>query len=336
MAEADQAGRDSGSKRVVWAALIGNLLVAATKAGAAIVTGSSAMTSEAVHSFVDTGNELLLLYGMRVAKKRADRDHPAGYGRELYFWSFIVALLVFALGAGVSILQGVYRVLNPEPIESPIVGELVLAAAFLFEGYSWLVSLRQFKKVKGELGYYQAFVKSKDPTLFMVLFEDSAALIGIVIAAIGTVLAARFDMPLADGISSILIGLVLACTSTLLARESKSLLIGEKADSKLIASILQIANRNCGPSRANGVLTIQMAPDQIMAAMSFEFDDQLTAPQIEEMIAHIEHRIHDAHPEVTSLFIKPQNPQQYKNTVRERYGENVAEATQAPQAPVTN
>ena len=337
MADADPDGGDPGSKTAVWAALIGNVLVATTKAGAAAFTGSSAMLSEAVHSFVDTGNEVLLLYGMRVAKKKADRDHPAGYGRELYFWSFIVALLVFALGAGVSIFQGVHRVMNPQPIANAIVSEIVLAASFLFEGWSWVVSVRQFSKAKGELGWWQAFVKSKDPPLFMVVFEDSAALIGIAIAAIGTVLAAHFDMPLADGVSSILIGLVLVCTSTLLARESKSLLIGEKADSKLIKSILDIANGACGTSRANGVLTIQLAPDQIMAAMSFEFDDALTAPQIEEMIADIEHRIHEAHPEVTSLFIKPQNPQQYTRTVRERYGENLADAMREPQKmPATN
>ena len=336
MSEAAPDGAASGSKAVVWAALVGNVLVAATKAGAAVYTGSSAMLSEAVHSFVDTGNELLLLYGMRVAKKKADRDHPAGYGRELYFWSFIVALLVFALGAGVSIYQGVHRVLNPQPMENAVVSEMVLAAAFLFEGWSWLVSLRQFDKAKGTLGYYEAFRKSKDPPLFMVLFEDSAALAGIAIAAVGIALAAHFDMPLADGISSILIGLVLACTSTLLARESKSLLIGERADSRLIKSILEIANQACAPSHANGVLTLQLAPDEIMAAMSFEFDDALTAPQIEEMIADIERRIHAAHPEVTSLFIKPQNPQQYTRTVRERFGENVADATQAPQTPVTS
>ena len=332
MAEVDAGA--AGSRTAVWAALAGNLLVASTKAGAAAFTGSSAMLSEAVHSFVDTGNEVLLLYGMRVAKRKPDHDHPAGYGRELYFWSFVVALLVFALGAGVSILQGVQRVRHPQPIENAIVSEVVLAASFVFEGWSWLVSVRQFRKVKGDMGWWRAFVKSKDPPLFMVVFEDSAALIGIVIAAVGIALAAHFDLPLADGISSILIGLVLACTSTLLLRESKSLLIGEKADSALIRSILEIANAACGSSRANGVLTVQLAPDQIMAAMSFEFDDALTAPRIEEMIADIERRIRDAHPEVTSLFIKPQNPRQYAQTVRDKFGENVADATRAPQTPV--
>ncbi|MBW8857268.1 MAG: cation transporter, partial [Bradyrhizobium sp.] len=258
-----------------------------------------------------------------------------GYGRELYFWSFIVALLVFALGAGVSIFQGVARIRHPQPIENPIVSELVLAAAFLFEGYSWLVSVREFSKAKGELGWWQAFVRSKNPPLFMVVFEDSAATTGILIAASGTELAAHFDMPMADAISSILIGLVLACTSTLLARESKSLLIGEKADSRLVKSILDIANGACGSSRANGVLTIQLAPDQIMAAMSFEFDDALTAPQIEEMVVDIERRIHEAHPEVTSLFIKPQNPQQYTRHVRERFGKNADDVTRQTQTQTT-
>lgn len=319
MAEA-AGGSDSGSRTAVWAALAGNLLVAATKAGAAAFTGSSAMLSEAVHSFVDTGNEVLLLYGMRRARRPPDRDHPAGYGRELYFWSFVVALLVFALGAGVSIVQGVQRVRDPRPIENALVSELVLAASFVFEGWSWLVSVRQFRKAKGELGWYEAFRRSKDPPLFMVVFEDSAALAGIAIAAAGTVLAAHFGLPRADGVASILVGLVLAGTSTLLLRESKSLLIGERADGALVESMLQIANAACGPSRANGVLTLHLAPDQVMAAMSFEFDDALTAPQIERLIADIERRIHDAHPQVTTLFIKPQSPQQYADRVREKFG----------------
>jgi cation diffusion facilitator family transporter len=327
MAEADPDGGDAGSRTAVWAALAGNVLVAATKAGAAAFTGSSAMLSEAIHSFVDTGNEVLLLYGMRRARRPADRDHPAGYGRELYFWSFVVALLVFALGAGVSVVQGVQRVRHPQAIDNPLASEIVLAAAFVFEGWSWLVSVRQFRKAKGELGWYEAFVRSKDPPLFMVVFEDSAALAGIAIAAAGTVLAAHFDLPRADGLASILIGLLLACTSTLLLRESKSLLIGERADGELVESILAIANAACGASRANGVLTLHLAPDQVMAAMSFEFDDALTAPQIEQMVADIERRIQAAHPEVTSLFVKPQNPQQYEDGVREKYGDNVEEAT---------
>ena len=238
----------SSSKVAVHAALAGNLLVTLTKAGAAVWTGSSAMLSEAIHSFVDTGNEVLLLYGMHRAARRPDPEHPIGYGRELYFWSFIVALLVFALGAGVSLYQGMLHVLKPEPIRDPMVSYVVLGLAFLFEGASWIVSLRQFRAGKGDLGYYEAFRRSKDPPSFMVLFEDSAALIGIAIAALGTLGATRFGAPVLDGVSSVLIGLVLAVTAILLARESKSLLIGERADRKITASILRIA-----ASRALGV-----------------------------------------------------------------------------------
>ncbi|MGN6525523.1 MAG: cation diffusion facilitator family transporter [Burkholderiaceae bacterium] len=324
---------DTPARSAVWAALAGNVLVAATKAGAAAFTGSAAMLSEAVHSFVDTGNELLLLYGMRRARKRADPDHPAGYGRELYFWSFVVALLVFALGAGVSIVQGIRHVLQPADIESPRVNELVLALSFLFEGWSWAVSWRQFRREKGGLGWYEALRRSKDPPLFMVLMEDSAALVGIALAAIGTELAARPGLAWADGVASVLIGLVLAGVSMLLARESKSLLIGERADGALTRSLLEIANAACGRSRANGALTIQMAPDQIMAAISFEFDDALRAPEIEAMVADIECRIRAAHPEVTSLFVKPQDPDRFKRGVRHRFGDEVAEDLLGGDAP---
>jgi cation diffusion facilitator family transporter len=314
----------SGTRTAVWAALAGNVLVAATKAAAAATTGSAAMLSEAVHSFVDTGNELLLLWGMRQAKRRADPEHPAGYGRELYFWSFVVALLVFALGAGVSVVQGVRRTLEPEPIANPLVNEIVLALSFVFEGWSWLVSWRRFRRDKGPLGWYEALRESKDPPLFMVLMEDSAALVGIAIAAVGTELSARAGLARADGVASVLIGLVLAGVSMLLARESKSLLIGERADGELTRSILEIANGACGRSKANGALTIQMAPDQIMAAISFEFDDALRAPEIEAMVADIECRIRAAHPEVTSLFVKPQDPRQFETGVRHRFGDEVA------------
>ena len=176
----------TSTKAVVRAALIGNLLVAATKLLAALRTGSSAMLSEAVHSFVDCGNEILLLYGLRRAARPADAHHPLGHGRELYFWSFIVGLLIFALGAGVSIYQGIGHILHPEPITHPSVNYIVLALALIFETASWVISMRQFRAAKGPLGYFEAFRRSKDPPSFMVLFEDSAAIAGIVIAAIGT------------------------------------------------------------------------------------------------------------------------------------------------------
>jgi cation diffusion facilitator family transporter len=296
----------SSTKKIVYVALICNLLVAFTKTGAAAWTGSSAMLSEAVHSFVDTGNEVLLLYGMRQSRKQADPEHPLGYGRELYFWSFIVALLVFALGAGVSIYEGVLHMLYGEAINDPLVNYLVLALAFVFDGVSWLKALQQFKVAKGNLGYYEAFRRSKDPPSFMVLVEDTAALIGILLAAFGTFAATYFNLPILDGFASILIGLLLAGTAALLAKESKSLLLGERADQALSDSILRIADKYSPDSRANGVLTVQLSPDQILAAVSIEFSDDLRAPQIENSVIIIEREIRAAHPEVLALFIKPQ------------------------------
>ena len=324
----------ASSKVVVWVALAGNVLVAATKAGAALWTGSAAMLSEAVHSFVDCGNEILLLYGMRRAARTADADHPIGYGRELYFWSFIVALLVFALGAGVSIYEGISHLRQTAPIEHVAVNYIVLALAFVFEGVSWVVSLRKFQTAKGSLGYYEAFRKSKDPATFMVLFEDSAALLGILIAAAGTYATSSWQMPLADGIASLAIGLVLAATATLLARESKSLLIGERANKHLSDSIMRIA-ASVPELKANGVLTAQLAPDQILVALSLEFDDHLQAPRIEELVVDIERQIRAAHPEVVSLFVKPQTPDAYRQAVKRRFEIAPAEQNSNPaQAPL--
>ena len=311
---------NSSSTRVIHAALVGNLLVALTKAGAAAWTGSSAMLSEAVHSFVDIGNQILLLYGMRRAALHADSEHPIGYGRELYFWSFIVALLVFALGAGVSIYHGILHVRNPDPISDPLVNYVVLALAFAFEGTTWWIALQHFRTVKGSLGYYEAFRQSKDPTSFMGLFEDSAALIGILIAALGTFASTRLDAPMCDGVASILIGVVLAATASLLARESKSLLIGERADHKLSDSLLHIAEQAYPGLHANGVLTVQLAPDQILAALSLEFADTLRAPEIEASVMEIERQVRAAHPEVVTLFIKPQTAAAFRETVRRRFG----------------
>lgn len=298
------------------AALAGNLLVAATKLVAASWTGSSAMMSEAIHSLVDSGNEILLLHGLRRAGRRPDALHPLGYGRELYFWSFIVALLVFALGAGVSVYEGIGHVLRPEPITDPAVSYIVLALAFLFEGASWWVSWRQFKAAKGGLGYYEAVRRSKDPPSFMVFFEDSAALAGILIAGLGTFAAVQLHRPVFDGIASILIGLVLAAIALLLARESKSLLIGEHADQELSDSILRVAGAERSVTRANGALTMQLAPDQIIAALSLDFEDHLTAAQIEDAVIDIERKVRESHPQVVALFIKPQTDKSYRQAAR--------------------
>jgi cation diffusion facilitator family transporter len=302
----------SGSRTVVYAALIGNLLIAIAKFVAAAFSGSSAMFSEGVHSLVDTVNEVLLLYGLRRATKPADTSHPFGYGRELYFWSFIVALLVLAMGAGVSLYEGVAHIRHPEPIKHPLVNYLVLAISAVFEGTSWALALREFRRLKGRLGYFEAFRQSKDPSTFTVLLEDSAALLGIGVALVGLICAQVLDMPQLDGVASIGIAVVLAVSASLLLRETKGLLIGEPAHPVVRESIMKIANADADVRCANGVMTVQMGPNQVVAALSAEFEDALSTSQIEACINRIEKEAKDAHPELTALFVKPQTPEVWR------------------------
>ncbi|MER8463123.1 cation diffusion facilitator family transporter [Mesorhizobium sp. M1409] len=295
-----------GSKRVIYAALAGNLAIALTKFAAAFFTGSSAMLSEGVHSMVDTGNGGLLLYGMHRAARPADRTHPLGHGRELYFWSFIVALLVFAVGAGVSFYEGVIHIMAPEPVANVKVNYIVLGLSFLFEGSSWLVALKEFRKQKGEQGWLRAVQSSKDPSVYTVLFEDSAALLGLIVAFAGILAAELLKKPELDGAASIGIGLILGATAIFLARESKGLLIGEPASPEVQRQVLAIAQQDPAVRQANGVLTVHMGPAEIVAGLSIEFEDHLTAPEIEACVERLEARLKKEMPEITRLFVKPQ------------------------------
>ncbi|TGT82881.1 MULTISPECIES: cation diffusion facilitator family transporter [unclassified Mesorhizobium] len=295
-----------GSRTVIYAALAGNLAIALTKFAAAFFTGSSAMLSEGVHSLVDTGNGGLLLYGMHRAARPADSTHPLGHGRELYFWSFIVALLVFALGAGVSFYEGVVHILAPEPVSNVKVNYIVLGLSFLFEGSSWLVALKEFRKQKGRQGWLQAVQSSKDPSVYTVLFEDSAALLGLTVAFAGILAAEIFEMPELDGAGSIGIALILGATAIFLARESKGLLIGEPASPEVQRKVLAIVQQDPAVQRANGVLTVHMGPEEIVAALSVEFEDHLAAPEIEACVERIEARLKKEMPEIARLFVKPQ------------------------------
>lgn len=294
------------NKIVVYAALFGNLAIALVKFIAAYITNSSAMLSEAIHSVVDTLNEILLLYGMKKAEQRPDAHHPFGYGRELYFWAFIVALMVFALGAIVSIYQGILHIIHPEEMQDPMINYIVLGIAILCEGFSWTVALRTFRKMKGKMGYFEAFRRSKDPTTFTVLFEDTAALVGLFIALIGIFLAHQLNIPELDGAASILIGVVLAVSAWLLARETKGLLLGETADPRLRENVLNIAQQDAAVYSANGVLTEQMGAHQVIASLSLEFKDDLTSDEIEACVNRIEAQIKQLHPEIITLFVKPQ------------------------------
>ncbi|SDP80477.1 cation diffusion facilitator family transporter [Phyllobacterium sp. YR620] len=303
---ASQSGTHAGSKKVIYAAILGNLLIAATKFIAAFFTGSSAMLSEGVHSLVDTGNGALLLYGLRRAARPADKSHPFGHGRELYFWSFIVALLVFAVGAGVSFYEGVIHIMRPEPVANPIVNYVVIGLAMIFEGASWFVALKEFRTMKGKLGYVEAVQESKDPSVFTVLFEDTAALLGLIIALVAISAAQIFDMPALDGVGSIGISVILAATAIFLARESKGLLMGEAALPEVEQQILDLANKDPDIQRANGVLTVHMGPKQIVAGLSVEFEDHIQAPQIEACVERLEAVLKTANPDIVTLFVKPQ------------------------------
>ena len=307
----------SGSKTVIYAALAGNLLIAITKFVAAFFTGSSAMLSEGVHSLVDTGNGALLLYGLRRAARPADAGHPFGHGRELYFWSFVVALLIFALGAGVSIYEGIEHIRNPHAATDPIINYAVLGLAILFEGFSWSVALKEFRQTKGAMGYVEAVRKSKDPSVFTILFEDTAALLGLVVALAGVFGAHMLDMPELDGVASIGIGLILGMTAIFLARETKGLLMGEAASPEVQEKALGVARADPAVQSANGVLTVHLGPSQIVAGFSIEFRDNVSADEIEACVERIEAKLKTEAPEIVAVFVKPQTSATWQ-TRRER------------------
>jgi cation diffusion facilitator family transporter len=298
--------RASGSRLIVLIALAGNLAIAISKFFAAFLTGSSAMASEGIHSLADTANEVLLLHGMKRADAPPDTRHPFGHGREAYFWSFIVALMIFALGALASFYQGISRLREPHALDHFSTVYAVLAISFVFEGISWIAALRRMRSSKGRRGYYEAIRRSKDPSVFTVLLEDSAALLGLLVALAGTLAAQITGRPEFDACASIVIGVLLCVTSFLLARETKALLIGEPAHTELQHSIRYIASCDPAIAHVNGVITVQLGPNQVFSAISAAFDDALKTPEIEASVDRIEGAIRTAHGDVVAVFVKPQ------------------------------
>jgi cation diffusion facilitator family transporter len=294
----------SGSKSVIFAALAGNTLISITKFVAAALTGSSAMLSEGIHSMVDTGNQFLLLHGLKQAAKPADENFPFGHGKEVYFWSFVVAILIFALGGGVSILEGIKHFSNPEPISNPLINYIVLALAMLFEGAAWLFALREFTRVKGKWGYIEAIQRAKDPSVFVVLFEDSAAMLGLVVAFAGVALSQWTGILMFDAIASMIIGLILIGTSIWLAYETKGLLIGESASQATIKGVREILQQQASIQHVNEVLTMHMGPDFILANISVDFDDSASAHDIENVIAAIDIQVKQQFPQIKRVFIE--------------------------------
>lgn len=294
----------SSRKLVIYAALIGNSLIAVMKFIAAFFTGSSAMFSEGIHSVVDTGNQVLLLYGLKQSKKPADDRFPFGHGKEIYFWSFVVAIMIFAVGAGISIYEGIHRLSDPQPIENVILSYIVLGLAIIFEGAAWYFALREFKQVKGKSGYIEAVQQGKDPSMFVVLFEDSAALLGLLVALIATALTQFTGNLYLDGIASIVIGMILGGTAIWLALETKSLLIGEAANHEVIAGIKRLAQDIDNIDHVNEVLTMHMGPDFILVNISVEFKDEANANDIEDAVGLLDEAIKRDYENVQRVFIE--------------------------------
>lgn len=297
----------SGSKVVVYAAIAGNLAIAATKFVASFVTGSSAMLSESVHSLVDTGNGLLLLWGIHQSSLPPDDEHPFGRGKELYFWTLIVAILIFAVGGGISMYEGIVHIQEPSAAKDPIINYVVLGLAFVIEGTAWWIALREFLKCKGDLGYWEAIRQSKDPTTFTVLFEDTAAMMGLIVAFLGVFFGDYLQMPILDGIASVVIGLILGFVAIFLAYESKGLLIGEGVDERTRDSINKIVVADPDIDCLVRALSMHLGPQDVLLTLEIEFRPDLTAAQKTAAIDRLDKAIRALHPEIKHIFVEAQS-----------------------------
>jgi cation diffusion facilitator family transporter len=290
------------SRISIYAALVGNLAIASTKFVAAFLTGSSAMLSEGIHSVVDTGNEGFLLLGIKKANQPADTEHPYGHGREIYFWSFIVALAIFAVGGGFSFYEGVRHLIHPAPLENPFWNYVVLVSSFIFEGISWIFGWKVFQKARGDLGILKAIHRSKDPTTFIVVFEDTGALLGLLIAFCGVFFSQLLRNPYIDGIASIVIGLMLGLMSVFLAYETKGLLIGEGFERETLRRLRELIAQDEAVAHINKLLTLFFGPDDVMLTVELRFRDQLTSEQVRSAVARLKDRLSSEYPEITRIY----------------------------------
>ncbi len=297
----------SGSARTLVVALAANAGIAAAKFVAAAITGSSAMLTEGVHSIVDSINQLLLLYGRKQAARPPDSIHPFGYGRELYFWSFVVAVLVFSLGAGVSIYEGILHIQHPEPAADPKIAFIVLAVAIVLEGYSTFEAKKDFDTNNEGRSFLQSIRHSKDAPTMVVLLENTGALAGLGIAGVGLALSLITHNPFWDGFASVLIGVVLGVLAALLLYEAKSLLIGEAADPALVEAITRRAASQPGIVAVHEVLTVHLAPDIVTAIISADFDDAISARDVERAVLEIELSLAAQFPELKRVYVRPQH-----------------------------
>jgi cation diffusion facilitator family transporter len=302
-----------GSKTAIVAAMLGNLAVAITKLIAALVTGSSAMLSETVHSLVDTGNEVMLLYGLSRSRLPADPEHPFGHGRELYFWSLIVALAIFAVGGGVSLYEGIMRLFHPVGIEKPFWNYAVLGFAFVFEGVSWIFGWRVFRESRGRRGVLEGLRASKDPSSFLVFFEDSGALIGLVLAFCGIFFGNLLGLPHLDGVASVLIGLMLSLMAVFLAYETKGLLIGEGYDHETMARLRRIILADPNVERLDRVLTLFLSPEEVMLTIDVRFCTEFSVGQLRRVMNNLKRSIRAEFPEITRIYFAAESEEAKAN-----------------------
>ncbi|HSV20247.1 MAG TPA: cation diffusion facilitator family transporter [Casimicrobiaceae bacterium] len=295
----------AGSRIAVYGAIGANVAIAVTKFVVAGVTGSAAMASEGIHSAVDTGNGLLLLVGTRLSEREPSIEHPFGHGKELYFWSLIVAVLIFGLGGGLSAYEGFQRVMHPEPMKSVGWNYVVLAAAAVFEGTSLTIALRQFLREKGTRPFWEALHGSKDPTTYTVLAEDSAAIAGLVLAAVGVFVSDRFGVPAADGIASMAIGVLLAFTAVLLVREARGLLIGEGLRPDTLVAIRGMVTADPLVRRVGRILSMYIGPDEVLLAFDVQFTPEAPATEVAAAVTRLEDEIRARYPRISRIYIEP-------------------------------
>ncbi len=291
----------------VYGAMGANFGIAVTKFVAAVFTGSSAMLAEGIHSVVDTGNQALLLLGLRLSRRPASQAHPFGHGKELYFWALIVAMVLFAGGGGMSIYEGITHLLHPRPVRDPFWNYIVLGIAVVFESGAWYLAFKALLAAKGEASVWHAVRASKDPAVFVVLFEDTAALLGLLVAALGIFLGHQFNNPSFDGIASILIGVILAAVAVFLAYESRALLLGESARSPVVKSIHALVEADPAVTRAAYPLTMHFGPRDILLTLDVQFRQDLSAAEVTAVVDRLEKAIRKAHPDITRIFIEAES-----------------------------
>lgn len=294
----------SSSKLPIYGALAANLAIAVMKFVASFFTGSSAMLSEGIHSTVDSGNQLLLLLGISRSKKPADDTHPFGYGKEIYFWTLIVAVLIFGIGGGMSVYEGISHIQHPSELKDPTWNYWVLIGAIIFEGASFVVAIRHFNKARAGNGFFKELSESKDPTLFAVIYEDAAALLGLIIALAGVYLAHAFQNPMIDGISSIVIGIILAVVAIIMVIESRHLLVGESARPLMVKSIHKIVDDHPQVENVHPPLTMQLSPNEVLLVLNIYFEESLSGNAMVDAIDDLEQQIRDKHPEVVKIYIE--------------------------------